>query len=108
LEHRIPLNVTLGVATSHAIRWYFQQADARLPDLLPIFALKSARRTNSACQGVTDPNSENRESYEQNLIWANRLEERRLMRVGLCPYFQPILDFENRDVSTMFECVGQE
>lgn len=102
LEHRIPLNVTLGVATSLQSDGT-QQADARLLTCANI-ALKSARKNKLSCQ-VYDPNQKTRESYEQNLIWANRL--RKALDEGrIVPYFQPILDLKTGRIDK-FECLAR-
>lgn len=98
----IPLNVTLGVATS------LQEDGSQLADeqLLTSasIALQSARLARIGyC--IYDPAHRTRETYEQNLIWANRL--RRALDDGrIVPYFQPILDLRTGRIEK-FECLAR-
>lgn len=98
----IPLNVSLGVATS------LQEDGSQLVDeeLLTSasIALKSARLARVGyC--IYDPAHRTRETYEQNLMWANRL--RRALDDGrIVPYFQPILDLRTGRVEK-FECLAR-
>lgn len=101
-QQTIPLNVTLGVATSLQ-QDGTQQADEQLLTSASI-ALKSARLARTGyC--IYDPAHRTRESYEQNLIWANRL--RRALDDGrIVPYFQPILDLRTGRIDK-FECLAR-
>ncbi|WP_339650423.1 EAL domain-containing protein [Halopseudomonas pelagia] len=102
IEHRIPLNMTLGVATSLQPDGS-QQADGQLLTSANI-ALKSARRNKLSCQ-VYDPDQKTRESYEHNLVWANRLKKA-LDEGRIVPYFQPIMDLKTGRIDK-FECLAR-
>lgn len=102
IEHRIPLNMTLGVATSLQPDGS-QQADGQLLTLANI-ALKSARQNKLSCQ-VYDPEQKTRESYQHNLLWANRLKKA-LDEGRIVPYFQPILDLKTGRIDK-FECLAR-
>ncbi len=102
LDHRIPMNVTLGVATSLQPDGT-QQADGRLLTSANI-ALKSARQNKTSCQ-IYDPDQKTRESYEHNLIWANRLKKA-LDEGRIVPFFQPILDLRTGRIDK-FECLAR-
>ncbi|UAW99374.1 EAL domain-containing protein [Halopseudomonas nanhaiensis] len=100
----IPLHVTLGVATT-------EQADgSELSDeqLLTCasIALKLARQHKSSCL-VYDhrPAKKIRETYEHNLIWANRLK-RALDEGRIVPHFQPIMDTRSGKIEK-FECLAR-
>lgn len=98
----IPLNVSLGVATSQQEDGT-QLADEQLLTSASI-ALKSARVARLGyC--IYDPAHRTRESYEQNLIWANRLK-RALDEGRIVPYFQPILDLRTGRIEK-FECLAR-
>ena len=98
----IPLNVSLGVATS------LQEDGSQLADeqllMSASIALQSARLARVGyC--IYDPAQRTREAYEQNLIWANRL--RRALDEGrIVPYFQPILDLRTGRIEK-FECLAR-
>ncbi|MCC5870301.1 MAG: EAL domain-containing protein [Gammaproteobacteria bacterium] len=102
LDHRIPLNVTIGVSTS-------LQADGAHStegQLLTAanIALKFARQHKLGYQ-LYDPEQKTRESYEHNLIWANRLKK--ALKAGrIVPYFQPILDLKTGRIDK-FECLAR-
>ncbi|WP_093391780.1 EAL domain-containing protein [Halopseudomonas xinjiangensis] len=100
----IPLHVTLGVATT-------AQADgSELNDeqLLTCasIALKLARQQKSSCL-VYDhrPAKKIRETYEHNLVWANRLK-RALDEGRIVPHFQPIMDTRSGRIDK-FECLAR-
>lgn len=98
----IPLNVTLGVATSLQEDGT-QMADEQLLTSASI-ALKSARLAGAGFR-IYDPAHRTRETYEQNLIWANRLK-RALDEGRIVPYFQPILDLRTGRIEK-FECLAR-
>lgn len=100
----IPLHVTLGVATG-------QQADgSELTDeqLLTCasIALKLARQQKTSCL-IYDhhPARKIRETYEHNLVWANRLK-RALDEGRIVPHFQPIMDCDGGKIRK-FECLAR-
>ncbi|HDZ55275.1 MAG TPA: bifunctional diguanylate cyclase/phosphodiesterase [Pseudomonas xinjiangensis] len=98
----IPLQVTLGVATS-VQRDGGQLTDEQLLTSASI-ALKSARQ-NKLSSLIYDPAQKARESYEHNLIWANRL--RKALDEGrIVPYFQPIMDLNTGRIDK-FECLAR-
>ncbi|WP_339845921.1 bifunctional diguanylate cyclase/phosphodiesterase [uncultured Halopseudomonas sp.] len=98
----IPLNVSLGVASSLQADGS-QMADEQLLASASI-ALKSARMAHLG-HSIYDPAHRTRESYEQNLIWANRL--RRALDDGrIVPHFQPILDLRTGRIEK-FECLAR-
>jgi diguanylate cyclase (GGDEF)-like protein len=98
----IPLNVSLGVASSLQADGS-QMADEQLLASASI-ALKSARMAHLG-HSIYDPAHRTRESYEQNLIWANRL--RRALDDGrIVPYFQPIMDLRTGRIEK-FECLAR-
>jgi len=99
-EQTIPLNVTLGVATSRQEDGT-QLADEQLLTSASI-ALKSARVARAGYR-IYDPAHRTRESYELNLIWANRLKSA-LDEGRIIPYFQPILDLRTGRIDK-FECL---
>ncbi len=98
----IPLNVSLGLATSLQEDGT-QLADEQLLTSASI-ALKSARLARIGyC--IYDTAHRTRESYEQNLNWANRLRSA-LNEGRIVPYFQPILDLRTGRIEK-FECLAR-
>lgn len=102
LNHRIPLSVTIGVSTSLSADGTHDK-DGQLLTSASI-ALKSARQHKLGCQ-VYDPEQKTRESYEHNLVWANRLKKA-LAEGRIVPYFQPILDMKTGRIDK-FECLAR-
>ncbi|MFU8832786.1 MAG: EAL domain-containing protein [Wenzhouxiangella sp.] len=102
MNHRIPLSVTVGVSTSLQPN-RTDEPDAQLLASANI-ALKFARQHKLECQ-VYDPGQKTRESYEHNLVWANRLKNA-LAEGRFVPYFQPILDLKTGRIEK-FECLAR-
>ena len=87
-EHSIPLLATLGLATT-AVTGNTRLSSAQLLPSANI-AVKMAR-LQKLNYLIHDPAHGLRETYEQNLLWANRL--RRALEEGrIVPWFQPILN----------------
>lgn len=102
LNHRIPLSVTIGVSTSLQPDGT-HDTDGQLLTSANI-ALKFARQHKLACQ-LYDPEQKTRESYEHNLVWANRLKKA-LNEGRIVPFFQPILDLKTGRIDK-FECLAR-
>jgi c-di-GMP phosphodiesterase len=102
LNHRIPLGVTIGVSTSQEPEGA-HGTDGRLLASANI-ALKFARHHKHGWQ-LYDPAQKTRESYERNLLWANRLKTA-LSDGRIVPYFQPILDLKSGRIEK-FECLAR-
>ncbi|MBA3031987.1 MAG: EAL domain-containing protein [Gammaproteobacteria bacterium] len=98
----IPLHVTLGLAATQA------QDSAPADDgqllISASIAMKLARQ-NKSSHLVYDPAHKVRESYEQNLLWANRLK-RALAEGRIVPFFQPIMDIRSGRIRK-FECLAR-
>ncbi len=101
LDHRIPLSVTIGVSTSQIAD--FPAADDQLLTSANI-ALKFARQHKLGYQRY-DPEQKTRESYEHNLVWANRLKKA-LSEGRIVPYFQPIMNLKTGLIDK-FECLAR-
>lgn len=120
---RVRLTELLSFVSTLKIEWEHQHlslhasmglASTRLPDgttlhsdqLLPSanIALKLARLTQ-ASYVIYDPAHRARETYEHNLIWANKLklalEQRRIV-----PFFQPIMEVSSGRI-LKFECLAR-
>jgi c-di-GMP phosphodiesterase len=102
LNHRIPLSVTIGVSTSLQPDGT-HDTDGQLLTSANI-ALKFARQHKLGWQ-LYDPEQKTRESYEHNLVWANRLKKA-LTEGRIVPYFQPILDLKTGRIDK-FECLAR-
>lgn len=102
LNHRIPLNITLGISTSLQPEGH-HASDGQLLTSANI-ALKSARQLKLGYQ-LYDPEQRTRESYERNLVWANRLKKA-LQDGRIVPYFQPIMDLKTGRIDK-FECLAR-
>jgi c-di-GMP phosphodiesterase len=102
LNHRIPLSVTIGVSTSLEAE-NTCAAEGQLLTSANI-ALKFARQHRLGCQ-LYNPEQKTRESYEHNLVWANRLKKA-LTEGRIVPYFQPILDLRTGRIDK-FECLAR-
>lgn len=102
LSYRIPLSVTIGVSTSLQPDGS-HDTDGQLLTSANI-ALKFARQHKLGCQ-LYDPEQKTRESYEHNLVWANRLKKA-LKEGRIVPYFQPILDLKTGRIDK-FECLAR-
>jgi diguanylate cyclase (GGDEF)-like protein len=96
----IPLHVTLGVAATQA-QGSASPGDGQLLTSASI-AMKLARQ-NKSSHLIFDPAQRARESYEQNLLWANRLK-RALEEGRIVPFFQPIMDTRSGQIRK-FECL---
>ncbi|MDO9242238.1 MAG: EAL domain-containing protein [Rhodocyclaceae bacterium] len=96
----IPLHVTLGVAATQA-QDSALSGDGQLLTSASI-AMKLARQ-NKSSHLIFDPAQRVRESYEQNLLWANRLK-RALEEGRIVPFFQPIMDTRSGRIRK-FECL---
>lgn len=96
----IPLQVTLGLASTQAL----DSASPGHGQLLisASIAMKLARQSKSNYL-IFDPEQRVRESYEQNLLWANRLK-RALEEGRIVPFFQPIMDTRSNRIRK-FECL---
>lgn len=99
-EEQVPLQATLGLAAT------VQPDGSSLPgeQLLPSanIALKLAR-LNKLNYLIHDPAHRMRETYEQNLIWANRLRTA-LEQNRIVPWFQPIMNLHTNRIDK-FECL---
>jgi diguanylate cyclase (GGDEF)-like protein len=98
----IPLHVTMGLAAT-------RQQDNEHTDEGQLLtsasiALKLARQNRSGYL-IYDPVQRVRESYEQNLLWANRLK-RALDEGRIVPFFQPIMDARTGRIQK-FECLAR-
>ncbi|MDI6748362.1 MAG: EAL domain-containing protein [Rhodocyclaceae bacterium] len=98
----IPLHVTMGLAAT-------RQQDSTQTDEGQLLtsasiALKLARQNQSGYL-IYDPVQRVRESYEQNLLWANRLK-RALEEGRIVPFFQPIMDARTGRIQK-FECLAR-
>lgn len=102
LNYRIPLSVTIGVSTSLQLDGT-HDTDGQLLTSANI-ALKFARQHKLGYQ-LYDPEQRTRESYEHNLVWANRLKKA-LTEGRIVPYFQPILDLKTGRIDK-FECLAR-
>ncbi len=96
----IPLHVTLGLAATQA-EDSAQPGEGQLLISASI-AMQLARQGKSS-HLVYDPAQRVRESYEQNLLWANRLK-RALDEGRIVPFFQPIMDTRSGRIRK-FECL---
>lgn len=99
-EHSIPLQATLGLATTAMTGNRRLATDQLLPSAN--IALKMAR-LQKLNYLIHDPAHGLRKTYEQNLLWANRLR-RALEEHRIVPWFQPILNLHTGRIDK-YECL---
>ena len=98
----ISLHVSMGLASTCLPDGSQLPADLLLPSAN--IALKQARLTQKSYL-IYDPAHRARESYEHNLIWANKL--RSALNDGrIVPFFQPIIDVQTGRI-LKFECLAR-
>ena len=86
--HSIPLQATLGLASTLLTGRSRLHSDQLLPSANIAVKMARLQKLNYL---IHDPAHGLRETYEQNLLWANRLR-RALEENRIVPWFQPILN----------------
>ncbi|SER60986.1 EAL domain-containing protein [Halopseudomonas bauzanensis] len=99
-EEQVPLQATLGLAASVQPDGSPLASEQLLPSAN--IALKLARLSKLNYL-VHDPAHRMRETYEQNLVWANRLRTA-LEQNRIVPWFQPIMNLHTGRIDK-FECL---
>jgi len=96
----IPVNASLGAASSAQRGSEDLTSEALLPGANIALELARLHKNNYV---IYDERHKVRESYEQNLIWANRLKG--ALETGrIVPFFQPIMDLKTNRIEK-FECL---
>lgn len=99
-EHSIPLQATLGLATTARTGSARLTTDQLLPSANIAVKMARLQKLNYL---IHDPAHGLRETYEQNLLWANRLR-RALDEDRIVPWFQPILNLHTGRIDK-YECL---
>lgn len=99
-DHDITLRVSMGLASTQSRSGEQCTSEQLLPSAS--IALEHARMTQAGYV-LYDPADRARESYEHNLIWANKLK-RGLDENRLVPFFQPIMNVVSGRIEK-FECL---
>ena len=96
----IPVNASLGAASNAQRGKEELNSEALLPGANIALDLARLHKNNYV---IYDERHRVRESYEQNLIWANRLKGA-LDTGRIVPFFQPIMDIKTGRIEK-FECL---
>ncbi|ROZ86893.1 bifunctional diguanylate cyclase/phosphodiesterase [Pseudomonas neustonica] len=96
----IPVNASLGAASSAQRGSDEINGESLLPGANIALELARLNKDNYV---IYDERHKIRESYEQNLIWANRLKGA-LGSGRIVPFFQPIMDLKTNRIDK-FECL---
>ena len=99
-EHAIPLQATLGLATTAKSGRPQLTTEQLLPSANIAVKMARLQKLNYL---IHDPAHGLRETYEQNLLWANRLR-RALDEHRIVPWFQPILNLRTGHIDK-YECL---
>lgn len=99
-NQEIPVNASLGAASNAQRGKDELTSEALLPGANIALDLARLHKNNFV---IYDERHKVRESYEQNLIWANRLKG--ALETGrIVPFFQPIMDIKTGRIEK-FECL---
>jgi len=99
-DQEVPVNASLGAASSAQRSSSEVTGEALLPGANIALELARLHKDNYV---IYDERHKVRESYEQNLIWANRLKG--ALETGrIVPFFQPIMDIKTNRIEK-YECL---
>lgn len=98
--HAIPLQATLGLATTAKTGGLQLTTEQLLPSANIAVKMARLQKLNYL---IHDPAHGLRETYEQNLLWANRLR-RALDENRIVPWFQPMLNLHTGRIDK-YECL---